>query len=207
MKKVSILIFSLTILLGACAKEKRDAEWHKYAIETCCIPEGISLKKVFGEDESKLTWYLQFHSLRKSTITKATNEELLDQIAKEHGEDGSGFYAISPTFPCVYGVQKIEVVGCNGGREASLSHLVTLSSLSIEPFIRRGYKNADSGMWTPFDLPLDRITNYDYMPFPNVGYEFTITCNRSDVEGKFDRLEIRVILKDGKVLHRDMLLK
>ena len=45
------------------------------------------------------------------------------------------------------------------------------------------------------------------MPFPNVGYEFTITCNRSDVERKFDRLEIRVILKDGKVLHRDMPLK
>lgn len=204
MKKVSVFVLLCIFLLGSCNGKMSHVQWHKYAIETCCIPEGISLEKPLEKGVDTIMWYLQFHTSKWSTITKITDRERIEQIAQE---SGVGFYAISPILPCVYGVHKIEVVGYNGEQEVALSHLVILSSRSIEPFIRRGYKNPDLGMLTPFDLPLDRITNYDYMPFPSVGCEYSITCNRRDAEGLFDRLELRVVLKDGKVLRCDMPLK
>lgn len=206
MKKTSVFVLLCVFLLGSCNRKMSDVQWHKYAIETCCIPESISLEKPLEKGVDSIKWYLQFHTSKWSTITKTTDRERIEQIAQEHGESGVGFYAISPILPCVYGVHKIEVVGYNGEQETALSHLVILSSHSIEPFIRRGYKNPDLGMLTPFDLPLDRITNYDYTPFPRAGFEYPITCKRGDIEGRFDRLEMRVMLKDGKTLCADMSL-
>lgn len=106
--------------------------------------------------------------------------------------------------PCLYGVQKIEVAGYNKENETSLSHIIFLSSYSIEPFIQRGYKTDFHGIWTPIDLSLESITNYDYYPFPTKGREFLLSCDKNNIEGKFDRVVVRVTLKDGKTLRTDM---
>ena len=46
--------------------------------------------------------------------------------------------------------------------------------------------------------------NYDYFPFPTEGHGFLLSCDKNNIEGKFDRVEVRVTLKEGKTLRTDM---
>ena len=208
MKKLNTLTLLLSVvLLHACTPKTEcdKAKWHKYAIEAYYVPNYVYVAKAErSEDPSKLYWNLWFSRSEESSITEKTNKELFEKIAREHGETGVGFYAFPPMLPCLYGAQKIEVAGYNKENETSLSHIIFLSSYSIEPFIQRGYKTDFHGIWTPIDLSLESIINYDYFPFPMEGRGFLLSCDKSDVEGKFDRIKLRVVLKDGKTLRTDM---
>ena len=208
MKKLNTLTLLLSVvLLHACTPKTEwdKAKWHKYAIEAYYVPNYVYVAKAErSEDPSKLYWNLWFSRSEESSITEKTNKELFEKIAREHGETGVGFYSFPPMLPCLYGVQKIEAEGYNKEVETSLSLVISLSSFTIEPFIQRGYKTDHNGIWTPINLSLESITNYDYYPFPTKGREFLLSCDKNNIEEKFDRVEVRVTLKDGKTLRTDM---
>lgn len=66
------------------------------------------------------------------------------------------------------------------------------------------YKTDFHGIWTPIDLSLESIINYDYFPFPTKGRGFLLSCDKNNIEEKFDRVEVRVTLKEGKTLRTDI---
>jgi len=140
----------------------------------------------------------------ESYISLPKNKKEFTEVALEHGEDGSGFMTCIPlpmSTKLIYKMKKIQVFGVKGNDKTELSSKVEITYDSIEDFIRGGYKNPSGPLVKKEQKSLATLTPNDYLWIPT---ESILSCNGSEIKGKFDRVEVRVTLKDGKTLCTDM---
>ena len=206
MKKITILTILMAIaFLQACTPtyKWKEPNWHKYAINEYCIPNEVIISSINSKtDDTKLLWHCTFKSPDELRIKEDRNKEKFETIAREHGETGEGFYSYPRYVSCLYQVEKIEIVGFKGKSESLLSPQFSYWFYSIEGFIKSGYKRNKTN-----DIEEGNLGAIGKMDFLDMEYGLTISYPKSKMEDKFDRIELRVILKDGKVLHCDMPLK
>ncbi len=202
MKKITILTILLSIaFLQACAPKYKwkEPDWHKYAINEYCIPSEVIISSLNSKtDDTKLSWHCTFKSPDELRIKEDRNKELFEKIAREHGETGEGFYNYPRYVSCLYQVEKIEIVGFKGNTESVLSSQFSYWFLSIEGFIKSGYKDESNGIK---EGNLKEIGKIDFL---DMEHGLTISYPKDKMEGKFERLEMRVTLKDGKVIRSDI---
>ena len=175
-----------------------------YAIDRYHIPTKCSLRALTNEQkEPELKWELLLGNEggSESYISLPKNKKEFTEVALEHGEDGSGFMTCIPlpmSAHLIYKLKKIQVFGVKGNDETELSSKVEITYDSIEDFIRGGYKGP---LVKKEQKSLATLTPNDYLWIP---MESILSCNGSEIKGKFDRVEVRVTLKDGKTLRTDM---
>lgn len=203
MKKITILTILLSIaFLQACAPKYKwkEPDWHKYAINEYCIPSEVIISSLNSKTEdTKLLWHCTFKSPDELRIKKDRNKVLFEKIAREHGETGQGFYDFPRYVSCLYQVEKIEVVGFHNDTETLLSPRFSYLYQSLELFIKSGYKEGRGDNWAKGNL--GEIGKIDFL---DIDEGLTISCPKGEIEGEFERLEMRVTLKDGKVIRSDM---
>lgn len=203
------------VLLALCIVACRDGyergktkPYHiPYAITRYHIPTGCILRALTNESkDATLKWelLLRHDGDSESYISYSKNKREFIEVALEHGEDGSGFMTSVPlpmSTSLIYKLEKIQVFGVKGNNETELSSKVEITYDSIEDFIRGGYKNLSGPFVKKEKKSLATLTPNDYLWIPT---ESILLCNGSEVKGKFDRVEVRVTLKDGKTLRTDM---
>lgn len=201
----------LALCIVACNKTQligKSKPFHvPYAIDRYHIPTKCSLRALTNEQkEPELKWefLLGNEGGSESYISLPKNKKEFTEVALEHGEDGSGFMTSVPlpmSTSLIYKLEKIQVFGVKGNNETELSSKVEITYDSIEDFIRGGYKNLSGPFVKKEQKSLAALTANDYLWIPT---ESILLCNGSEVKGKFDRVEVRVTLKDGKTLRTDM---
>ena len=201
----------LALCIVACNKTQligKTKPYHvPYAIDRYHIPTKCSLRALTNEQkEPELKWefLLGNEGGSESYISLPKNKKEFTEVALEHGEDGSGFMTSVPlpmSTSLIYKLEKIQVFGVKGNNETELSSKVEITYDSIEDFIRGGYKNLSGPFAKKEKKSLATLTPNDYLWIPT---ESILLCNGSEVKGKFDQVEVRVTLKDGKTLRTDM---
>ena len=201
----------LALCIVACNKTQligKSKPFHvPYAIDRYHIPTKCSLRALTNEQkEPELKWefLLGNEGGSESYISLPKNKKEFTEVALEHGEDGSGFMTSVPlpmSTSLIYKLEKIQVFGVKGNNETELSSKVEITYDSIEDFIRGGYKNLSGPFVKKEQKSLAALTANDYLWIPT---KSILLCNGSEVKGKFDRVEVRVTLKDGKTLRTDM---
>ncbi len=206
MKKINIFVslFFVVTLIFSCHKTEapgfNQVYWHKYAINQYCIPNKIIVSPLeVKADNTKRFWDCQFGYLDDQCIKEDRNKVLFEKIAREHGETGQGFYDFPRYVSCLYQVEKIEVVGFHNDTETLLSPRFSYLYQSLELFIKSGYKEGSGDNWAKGNL--GEIGKIDFL---DIDEGLTISCPKGEIEGEFERLEMRVTLKDGKVIRSDM---
>lgn len=203
------------VLLALCIVACRDGyergktkPFHvPYAIDRYHIPTKCSLRVLTNEQkEPELKWefLLGNEGGSESYISLPKNKKEFTEVALEHGEDGSGFMTCIPlpmSTKLIYKMKKIQVFGVKGNDKTELTSKVEITYDSIEDFIRGGYKNPSGPLVKKEQKSLATLTPNDYLWIPT---ESILSCNGSEIKGKFDRVEVRVTLKDGKTLRTDM---
>ncbi|MFC2269799.1 MAG: hypothetical protein ACFNJO_02365 [Porphyromonas endodontalis] len=206
---VAAILLSLCIV--ACNKTQligKTKPFHvPYAIDRYHIPTKCSLRALTNEQkEPELRWefLLGNEGGSESYISLPKNKKEFTEVALEHGEDGSGFMTCIPlpmSAKLIYKMKKIQVFGVKGNDETELTSQIEITYDSIEGFIRSGYKNLSGPFFKKERKSLAALTANDYLWIP---MESILSCNGSEIKGKFDRVEVRVTLKDGKTLRTDM---
>ena len=201
----------LALCIVACNKTQligKTKPFHvPYAIDRYHIPTKCSLRALTNEQkEPELKWefLLGNEGGSESYISLPKNKKEFTEVALEHGEDGSGFMTCIPlpmSTKLIYKMKKIQVFGVKGNDKTELTSKVEITYDSIEDFIRGGYKNLSGPFVKKEKKSLATLTPNDYLWIPT---ESILLCNGSEVKGKFDRVEVRVTLKDGKTLRTDM---
>lgn len=206
MKKINIFVslFFVVTLIFSCHKTEapgfNQVYWHKYAINQYCIPNEVRVSSFNSKtDAIKLSWRCEFKSLDDQCIKEDRNKVLFEKIAQEHGETGKGFLDFYRYVSCLYQVEKIEVVGFHDDTETLLSPRFSYLYKSLELFIKSGYEEGRGDNWAKGNL--GEIGKIDFL---DISRGLTISCPKGEIEGKFDRIELRVVLKDGKVIRSDM---
>lgn len=201
----------LALCIVACNKTQligKTKPFHvPYAIDRYHIPTKCSLRALTNEQkEPELRWefLLGNEGGSGSYISLPKNKKEFTEVALEHGEDGSGFMTCIPlpmSAKLIYKMKKIQVFGVKGNDETELTSQIEITYDSIEGFIRSGYKNLSGPFFKKERKSLAALTANDYLWIP---MESILSCNGSEIKGKFDRVEVRVTLKDGKTLRTDM---
>ncbi len=213
MKKIyswAVVIVLLSLCIVACRdgyEKGKTKPYHvPYAIDRYHIPTKCTIESLETKEETtQLLWLLKFgnEGSSESYISAVKNKELFTKIALEHGEDGSGFMTVMPLNlpPLFYGLESLQAIGIKGGEEVNLSQIVQIRYNSSEDFIHNGYKHISEVRLKEVQKSLATLTPNDYLWIPEESF---LLSNRSEVEGKFDRIELRVVLKDGKTLRANM---
>ena len=206
---IAIVLLSLCIVACRDGYERgKTKPFHvPYAIDRYHIPTKCSLRALTNEQkEPELRWefLLGNEGGSESYISLPKNKKEFTEVALEHGEDGSGFMTCIPlpmSAKLIYKMKKIQVFGVKGNDETELTSQIEITYDSIEGFIRSGYKNLSGPFFKKERKSLAALTANDYLWIPT---ESILSCNGSEIKGKFDRVEVRVTLKDGKTLRTDM---
>lgn len=206
---IAIVLLSLCIVACRDGYERgKTKPFHvPYAIDRYHIPTKCSLRALTNEQkEPELRWefLLGNEGGSESYISLPKNKKEFTEVALEHGEDGSGFMTCIPlpmSAKLIYKMKKIQVFGVKGNDETELTSQIEITYDSIEGFIRSGYKNLSGPFFKKERKSLAALTANDYLWIP---MESILSCNGSEIKGKFDRVEVRVTLKDGKTLRTDM---
>ena len=206
---IAIVLLSLCIVACRDGYERgKTKPFHvPYAIDRYHIPTKCSLRALTNEQkEPELKWefLLGNEGGSESYISLPKNKKEFTEVALEHGEDGSGFMTCIPlpmSTKLIYKMKKIQVFGVKGNDETELTSQIEITYDSIEGFIRSGYKNLSGPFFKKERKSLAALTANDYLWIP---MESILSCNGSEIKGKFDRVEVRVTLKDGKTLRTDM---
>ena len=206
---IAIVLLSLCIVACRDGYERgKTKPFHvPYAIDRYHIPTKCSLRALTNEQkEPELKWefLLGNEGGSESYISLPKNKKEFTEVALEHGEDGSGFMTCIPlpmSAKLIYKMKKIQVFGVKGNDETELTSQIEITYDSIEGFIRSGYKNLSGPFFKKERKSLAALTANDYLWIP---MESILSCNGSEIKGKFDRVEVRVTLKDGKTLRTDM---
>ena len=201
----------LALCIVACNKTQligKTKPFHvPYAIDRYHIPTKCSLRALTNEQkEPELKWefLLGNEGGSESYISLPKNKKEFTEVALEHGEDGSGFMTCIPlpmSAKLIYKMKKIQVFGVKGNDETELTSQIEITYDSIEGFIRSGYKNLSGPFFKKERKSLAALTANDYLWIP---MESILSCNGSEIKGKFDRVGVCVTLKDGKTLRTDM---